>query len=147
MPGAFLIPHGYRADMKRGMGGGAHRGPVAPGRQRRAIRLVQVLLVLLATGLLLFAGYSRGVSSGYISGRRAGDLGAPAPPALAQTLVLAALGAGALGAAVSLQGTGGVRIPTPARLEELAGRAEAAAVSRAGDATDEDSTTVGGSEG
>ncbi|MDQ3752401.1 MAG: hypothetical protein M3333_05875 [Actinomycetota bacterium] len=133
--------------MKRSAGGGAHRGPVAPGRQRRAIRLVQVLLVLLAAGLLLFAGFSRGVSSGYRSARRAGDLGGAAPPSLAQTLVLAALGAGALGVAVSLQGTGGVRIPTPARLEELAGRAEATAVSRAGEAAEKDSTTGGRPEG
>ncbi|MDQ3767548.1 MAG: hypothetical protein M3346_09410, partial [Actinomycetota bacterium] len=103
--------------MKRSMGGGAHRGPVAPARQRRAIRLVLALMVLLAACLLAYAGYSQGVASGYRSGRGAGELGAPTPPPVTQTLVLAALGAGALGAAVSLQGTGGVRIPTPARLE------------------------------
>ena len=94
--------------------------------------------MLLAVGLLLFAGYSQGVASGYELGRKAGDIGAPLPPKLTQTLVLAILGAGALGAAVSLQGTGGVRIPTPARLEELAGRAEAAAVARAGKPAGED---------
>ena len=121
------------------MGGGAHRGPVAPARQRGAIRLVQMLMVILGAGLLVYAGYSLGVASGYRSGRRAGDLGAPAPPPFTQTLVLAVLGAGALGAAVSLQGPGGVRIPTPARLEELAGRAEAAAVSRAGETPKKDS--------
>ena len=125
--------------MKRSMGGGAHRGPVAPARQRGAIRLVQMLMVILGAGLLVYAGYSLGVASGYRSGRRAGDLGAPAPPPFTQTLVLAVLGAGSLGAAVSLQGPGGVRIPTPARLEELAGRAEAAAVSRAGETPKKDS--------
>ena len=124
--------------MKRSIGGATLRGPVAPARQRRAIRLVQILMVLLAAGLLAYAGYSQGVARGYRSGRTAGDLGAPAPPPLTQTLVLTALGAGALGAAVSLQGTGGVRIPTPARLEELAGRAEGAAVARAERTQDED---------
>ncbi|MBA3350741.1 MAG: hypothetical protein H0T12_09330 [Actinobacteria bacterium] len=126
--------------MKRNIGGGAHRGPVAPARQRRAIRLVQILMVLLAAGLLVCAGYSQGVARGYRSGRAAADLGAATPPPLAQALVLAALGAGALGAAVSLQGTGGVRIPTPARLEELAGRAEAVAVGRAERTPKEDPT-------
>lgn len=121
------------------MGGGAHRGPVAPARQRRAIRLVQTLMVLLAACLLVYAGYSQGVASGYRSGRRASGLGAPTAPPLTQTLVLAALGVGALGAAVSLQGTGGVRIPTPGRLEELAGRAEATAVTRAEQTSKEDS--------
>ncbi len=96
-------------------------------------------MVLLAACLLAYAGYSQGVASGYRSGRGAGELGAPTPPPVTQTLVLAALGAGALGAAVSLQGTGGVRIPTPARLEELAGRAEAAAVTRAEQPPKEDS--------
>ena len=36
--------------MKRQMAGGAHRGPVAPNRQRRTIRFVQLLLVLAAAG-------------------------------------------------------------------------------------------------
>ncbi len=121
------------------MGGGAHRGPVAPARQRRAIRLVQLLMVLMAAGLLVYAGYSQGVASGYRAGRRTAELGAPAPPPFTQTLVLTALGAGALGVAVSLQGTGGVRIPTPARLEELAGRAEAAAVARVEQSPKQDS--------
>ena len=116
------------------MGGGAHRGPVAPARQRRAIRIVQILMVLLGGGLLLYSGYSLGLASGYRTGRQADDLGAAKPPPLAQSLVLATLGTGALVAAVSLQGSGGVRIPTPARLEELAGRAEAVATARAEEA-------------
>ena len=117
--------------MKRQAGGGAHRGPVAPGRQRRTIRIVQGLLVLIAAGLLMFAGYSMGRSSGYEDGQRAGQLDAPREPSSVQTIVLAALGLAALGGALYLQGDGTVRVPTPARLEELAGRAEAAAIDRA----------------
>jgi hypothetical protein len=46
--------------------------------------------------------------------------------------VLTVLGAGALVSALLLQGgSETVRIPTPARLDELAGRAEQAAVQRA----------------
>lgn len=123
--------HGYRAGMKRTVGGGAHRGPVAPARQRRAIRIVQVLMALLGAGLLLYAGYTVGVASGYREGKQDGPLEAPRRPPLAQTLVVGALGAGALLAAVALQGPAGVRIPTPARLDELAGRAEAVAITRA----------------
>jgi hypothetical protein len=117
--------------MKRSLGGGAHRGPVAHGRQRRTIRFVQILLVLLAAGMLVFAGYSAGRRSGYDAGTRAGSETPPQRPAAAQTVVLSILGLAALGGAVALQGSGGVRIPTPSRLDELAGRAESAAVQRA----------------
>ena len=99
-------------------------------RQRRAIRTVQALLILFATGLLLFAGFTWGRASGYDAGRRADALDAPASPSGVQTAVLVALAGVALGAAVARQG-GGVKVPTPARLEELTGRAEAAAVERA----------------
>jgi hypothetical protein len=95
--------------------------------------MMQVLLVLLAAGLLGYAGYSLGLVRGFESGRRATDLDPPRPPSLVQTVVVAALGAGALGAALALQG-GGVRAPTPARLEELSGRAQAAAIGRAEEA-------------
>lgn len=115
------------------MTGGAHRGPVGLLRQRRTIRFVQTLLVLLAAGLLLFAGYSWGRAAGFETARRADELDAPRAPSAVQTVVLGALGFGALGAAVLLQG-GPVRIPVPARLEELAGRAESAAVDRAEEA-------------
>jgi hypothetical protein len=113
------------------MSGGAHRGPVAAGRQRRALRLMQGLLVLVAAGLLMYAGYSLGVARGFDEGRRAGDLGAPTPPHATQTIALFVLGLGALGGAVALQGGGYVRAPTPARLEELSGRAQTAAIRRA----------------
>ncbi len=124
------------------MGGGAHRGPVGLGRQRRAVRTVQVLLVLVAAGLLVFAGYSFGLTTGFEQGRSAGELGAPESPSWDQTLVVGALGIGALGAAFLLQGPRGVRIPAPSRLDELAGRAEATAVGRVQEAASD----VSGSE-
>ena len=116
--------------MKRSMGGGATRGPVAHSRQRKTIRFIQILLVLLAAGLLVFAGYSAGRRSGYDAGTRADDIGPPRKPPVAQTIVLTVLGIGSLAGALALSG-GGVRIPTPSRLDELAGRAETAAVERA----------------
>jgi hypothetical protein len=115
--------------VKRSVGGGAHRGPVGVTRQRRTIRFVQLLLVLIAAGLLVFAGYSWGTSDGFERGRRR-DVDAPSRPSAMQTAALVLLGAAALGGAVALQGPGGVRIPTPARLDELAGRAESARVER-----------------
>jgi hypothetical protein len=93
------------------MAGGAHRGPVGVDRQRRTIRLVQIILVLVAAGLLMFAGYSLGRARGYDDGRSADELSAPRRPSTAQT--------GALGAAVALQAPGGVRLLTPARLLEM----------------------------
>ena len=113
------------------MSGGTHRGPVAHGRQRRTIRLMQVILVVIAASLLMFAGYSLGRASGFDDGRRADEVGGPARPSAVQVIVLAVLGAGALAGAYLLGGRSGVRIPTPARLDELAGRAETAAVERA----------------
>jgi hypothetical protein len=113
------------------MGGGAHRGPVGITRQRRTLRFVQGLLVLIAAGLLLFAGHQWGRASGFDDARAAGDAGGPTPPSGIQVIALGVLGASALAAALALQGSGGIRIPTPARLDELAGRAEATAVERA----------------
>ena len=113
------------------MVGGAHRGPVAHSRQRRTLRLVQGLLVVIAAGLLMFAGYGLGRSRGYDEGSQKGELGAPDEPGLAEVLVPALLGLSALGGALLLQGQGGIRMPTPARLEELAGRAEQAAIDKA----------------
>ena len=95
------------------------------------MRLVQVVLVLLAAGLLAFAGYTLGRVDGYESGRRAGDIDAPRSPSAVQVAVMTVLGLASLGAALLLQGPNGVRVPTPARLDELAGRAESAALERA----------------
>jgi hypothetical protein len=117
--------------VKRSMGGGAHRGPAPRSRQRRTIRLMQALLVVAAGGLLMFAGYSWGRASGFDAARGAGDIDAPRRPSAIQPVVLATLGLGAFAVAVALGGPEGVRIPRPARLDELAGRAEATAVQRA----------------
>lgn len=117
--------------MKRSIGGGAHRGPVGVRRQRRTIRFVQALLVLTSAGLLLFAGYALGRTSGYEAGAAAGAIDAPRKPSAVQTFVLGGLGLAALAGALVLQGDGSVRIPTPARLEELVGRAESQAIERA----------------
>jgi hypothetical protein len=113
------------------MGGGAHRGPVGITRQRRTLRFVQALLVLVAASLLLFAGYQWGRAGGFADAHTAGTAGGPTPPSGVQVVALGVLGAAALTAALALQGSGGIRVPTPARLDELAGRAEAAAVERA----------------
>lgn len=113
------------------MVGGAHRGPVEIRRQRRTIRFVQLLLVLTAAALIAFAGYSFGRVHGYEAGSRAGDIDAPRPPSVVQTVVLVVLGAIALGGAALLQDGGTVRIPTPAKLEDLAGRAEQTAIEKA----------------
>ena len=101
------------------MVGGAYRGPVGVGRQRRTIRMIQGLLVLIATGLLMFAGYSLGQSAGFEDGRRAESLDAPDKPAASQTFVLALLGLGTFAAALLLQTEGGVRLLTPKKLLEL----------------------------
>jgi hypothetical protein len=119
--------------MKRQMSGGTYRGPLGLRRQRRTIRFTQILLILISAGLLMFAGYAWGESSGYDQGRRAQELGAPAEPSATQVIVLGVLGVGALIGALLLQGgPETVRIPTPSRLDELVGRAEVAAVDRAG---------------
>ena len=92
---------------------------------------MQVVLVLTAAGLLLFAGYALGRTSGYDAGTQAGQIDAPRRPSSIQTVVLGVLGLGALAGALFLQGDGTVRVPTPARLEELVGRAESQAIERA----------------
>jgi hypothetical protein len=99
--------------MKRAVTGGAYRGPVALRRQKRTIRFVQVLLVLISASVTLFALSGDGNWS-----------------QVAVLLVLAAIG---LGAAWSLSEGRDVRIPSPARLDELAGRAERVAIERAED--------------
>jgi hypothetical protein len=116
--------------MKRSMGGGNYRGPVAIVRQRRTIRFVQICLVGVAAALLMLSGYTYGRAKGFNEGRR-GTVGAPAAPSATKTIVIAVLGVGAIGAALLLQGPGGVRLPVPARLEELSGRAESTAIERA----------------
>jgi hypothetical protein len=92
---------------------------------------MQGLLVIVAAGLLMMAGYSWGRSSGFDAGKRADEVGGPREPGLGAAVVLTAFGLGALAGAFILGGPEGVRIPRPARLEELAGRAESVAVEKA----------------
>ena len=113
------------------MAGGAHRGPVAPTRQRRTIRFIQLLLVLTAAGLLAFAGYSYGRADGYDAGKRATEIDAPREPSQVQTVVLVVIAGLAFAAATMLQESSTVRVPTPSRLDELAGRAEQVAIEKA----------------
>jgi hypothetical protein len=84
-----------------------------------------VVLVLVAAGLLMFSGFSLGRSSGIEAARHSDGLTPVKPPSIVQTATLGALGLVALAGALSLQGSG-VRIPTPARLDELTGRAQGA---------------------
>lgn len=81
--------------------------------------MIQGLLVLIATGLLMFAGYSLGEAAGFEDGRRADSLDSPAEPSGSQAVVLALLGLGTFAAALLLQTEGGVRLLTPKKLLEL----------------------------
>jgi hypothetical protein len=116
--------------MKRSMAGGAHRGPPAHSRQRRTLRFMQILLAVIAAALFAYAGYSWGRTTGWEQGRSSREIDAPARPGPAQVIVLAVLGAGTLAGAWLIGGPGPVRMPTPARLEELTGRARQAAAER-----------------
>lgn len=127
--------------MKRQMAGGAHRGPVAPTRQRRTIRFIQLLLVLTAAGLLAFAGYAYGRADGYDAGKQASAIDAPREPSPVQAVVLVVLAGVAFGAATLLQENSTVRVPTPSRLDELAGRAEKVAIERAEEVAKTQSST------
>lgn len=101
--------------MKRQAIAGSHRGPVAPTRQRRTIRFVQITLVLTALGLLAFGAYS------------------VVERTISQAVSLILIGLVAAGAAYLLSDGPSVRVPTPARLDELAGRAEKVAIDKIGD--------------
>lgn len=119
--------------MKRALTGGSYRGPLGLRRQRRTIRFVQLLLIAIGTGLVVFAfvaaaGMDERPDPGTLA--RAGSL--------AQPVVLGLLALVAWGAAWLLADGREVRIPTPARLDELAGRAEQAAIARAGAPTEGD---------
>lgn len=93
---------------------------------------MQVLLVLIAVAILVMAGYSAGRQRGYEEGRRATrEFETPPESSSADTIITALLGVGLILAAIYLQTREGVRMPTPARLDELAGRAENEAIKRA----------------
>lgn len=101
--------------MKRQAIAGSHRGPVAPTRQRRTIRFVQITLGAVALGLIGFGAYSIAERS------------------ISQAVSLILIGIVAAGAAYLLSDGPSVRVPTPARLDELAGRAEKVAIDKIGD--------------
>lgn len=113
--------------VKRAAVAGVRRGPAALGRQRRTLRLMQILLIGLAVAFLVFAGYSwgRGSASG------GGPTSGAREPGPGQVIVLIIFGVVSISAAVGLQARGGLRMPVPARLDELAGRAESAAIAEA----------------
>jgi hypothetical protein len=111
--------------------GGNLRGPVDLSRQRRTIRVVQILLVLVAGGLMMLSGYSLGRVAGFRTALRSDSFDRPRAPSAVQPAVLVILGGIAIAAAAALQEKGSVRLPTPARLDELAGRAEGAAIAKA----------------
>lgn len=85
---------------------------------------MQALLVLVAAGLLMFAGYSLGRAAGYDQALEASEIDPPRRPGAGQVIVLALLGLGALGGALALQVEGGVRLLTPARLSEMQSQVE-----------------------
>jgi hypothetical protein len=89
------------------------------------------LLVLTAAGLLAFAGYSYGRADGYDAGKRTTEIDAPREPSQVQTIVLVVIAGLAFAAATMLQESSTVRVPTPSRLDELAGRAEQVAIEKA----------------
>lgn len=76
---------------------------------------MQILLVVLSLGAIVFGVYSFGARS------------------TSQAVVLLVLGAVCAGGAFLLSDGPSVRIPTPARLDELAGRAEQVAIGKIGD--------------
>lgn len=98
--------------------------------------------ILFAIGLFVFAGYSFGRSTGYDAGARAEEIDAPAEPSLTQGVVLVVLGSVALIGGMLLDAGGAVRIPTPARLDDLVGRAEAVALQKAEEAAAADEGSV-----
>lgn len=81
--------------------------------------MMQALLVAVGAALLLFAGHAWGRIAASGEAEPADELDARRAPPAAQVIVPAVLGLGALVAAISLQSGGGVRLPTPARLDRM----------------------------
>jgi hypothetical protein len=86
---------------------------------------------------MLFAGYSFGRYTGFNDARAQDSIEAPRKPSLVQPVALVILGGVAILTALVLE-RGGLQPPTPARLDELVGRAEDAAVDRAARPSDPD---------
>lgn len=123
--------------MKRAAVAGVRRGPPALQRQRRTLRMMQTLLVLLGATFFVAAGYTWGRAAGFDAATGSG-VAQPRKPGTAQIVVLCVFGGLAIAGALSLQSRGGLRMPVPARLDELAGRAEDVAVTKAEQAAKED---------
>jgi hypothetical protein len=101
---------------------------------------MQIIFVSFACAAIVWAIFSFADVVGHESATR---FDAPAPPSWGQPIALVLLGAVSLGAAFILQDGRSVRIPTPAKLDELAGRAEATAVERARQIAEEQSASSG----
>ena len=116
--------------MKRGMGGGTYRGPLGLRRQKRTIRFVQILLAVSAVVIAVVA------IATWPDGRTPQHGTLARPTSIAQPFVMLVMAAALGGGAWLLADGRDVRIPTPARLEELAGRAEQVAIDRASEPAD-----------
>jgi len=90
--------------------------------------MMQGVLVMCGVALLVYAGITL---ANVLSYDRGAAIDASVRPGVMQPVTLVVGSAIAFGVAAALGGRGGVRLPTPARLEELAGRAERAALERA----------------
>jgi hypothetical protein len=86
---------------------------------------------------MLFAGYSLGRYKGFNEARAQDSIEVPRKPSLVQPAVLVILGGVTILAALALERRG-LQPPTPARLDELVGRAEEAAIDRAARPLDPD---------
>ena len=103
---------------------------------------MQGLFVLIAIGLVVLA-----VSSVGDLGDTGSAFDAPRERSILQPIVLGVMAVLSVAAAFALQDGKTVRIPTPARLEELVGRAEATALERAEAIAKEQSATSAASGG
>ena len=92
---------------------------------------------------MLFAGYSFGRHTGFNEARARDSIEVPRKPSLVQPVALVILGGVTILAALVLE-RGGLQPPTPARLDELVGRAEGAAIDRAERPLDEEEEESGG---
>ena len=95
---------------------------------------MQLLLIALGVGLATFAIVAAAGTGDRPDPRTLARAGSVAQPVVLGLLTLVAWGSAWLLA----DGSRGVRIPTPARLDELAGRAEQAAIARAEEAATEE---------
>jgi hypothetical protein len=101
---------------------------------------MQGLLAVIAVALFVFAGFT--LTRALNSDGAPSNFGASTKPSVVEPIVLILLGVGVLLGARALQSPEGIRMPTPARLEELAGRAEKVAIERAEQIAEEQSSAA-----